>query len=146
METNRSTTIRSVAIYWLPVALVAAGISIGSSLSGSRVDDVVDNTLKVVWSTSPNLLLFHLIEFAALTLLLYRLLSHHLRWTFSHLSIAILLLAGGYGAADELHQRYVPGRVASVSDIGADMLGVVIGLVLVRAALGLRQLMKQPAG
>lgn len=47
---------------------------------------------------------------------------------------AALLLALGYGAADEWHQSWVPGRDASAADWIADAVGVVgswVGLRLV---------------
>jgi len=47
-----------------------------------------------------------------------------------------LLLASGYGASDELHQRYVPGRDADVRDWVADTAGGALGAA---AALWLRR-------
>ena len=35
----------------------------------------------------------------------------------------------GYGVVDELHQSAVPGRIASVLDVGIDALGAVAGVV-----------------
>jgi len=40
-------------------------------------------------------------------------------------------IACAYGAVDEIHQRYVPGRVASFSDFGSDLCGAVLGAMLV---------------
>jgi hypothetical protein len=39
-------------------------------------------------------------------------------------------LAAVYGAVDELHQAYVPGRVASVFDWTSDAVGAVLGAAL----------------
>ena len=44
--------------------------------------------------------------------------------------LLFLLLGIGYGALDEWHQRFVPGRDASVGDWVADSAGVILGLVL----------------
>lgn len=38
-------------------------------------------------------------------------------------------LAIAYGATDELHQAFVPGRVASWADLGADAIGAVLAAV-----------------
>lgn len=38
------------------------------------------------------------------------------------------LLAVGYALSDELHQAFVPGRSASLWDVGIDGLGALIGL------------------
>jgi len=40
------------------------------------------------------------------------------------------LITVGYGCFDELHQALVPGRYASVLDVGLNTLGVVIGSLL----------------
>jgi VanZ family protein len=48
---------------------------------------------------------------------------------------AAWLLSVVYGVSDELHQRFVPGRTATVDDLVADALGAAAaGLVLVLAA------------
>ena len=36
-------------------------------------------------------------------------------------------IAIGYGATDELHQAFVPGRSAQVADLVADAIGVIVG-------------------
>lgn len=42
-----------------------------------------------------------------------------------------ILLAAAYGLVDELHQSQVPGRVCSVLDWCSDLLGSVLGVILV---------------
>ena len=42
-----------------------------------------------------------------------------------------LCLAALYGASDEYHQRFVPGRTADALDWLADVLGAAVGLVIV---------------
>lgn len=37
-----------------------------------------------------------------------------------------------YGIADEIHQSFVPGRVPDVTDVVADALGVIAGVLLYR--------------
>ena len=39
-------------------------------------------------------------------------------------------LACLYAATDEFHQRFTPGRTASLQDVGIDSLGAVIGLMV----------------
>jgi len=44
--------------------------------------------------------------------------------------VLLLLIGVGYGALDEWHQSFVPGRDVSVADWGADIAGMIIGLLL----------------
>ena len=41
------------------------------------------------------------------------------------------LIAVAYGIVDELHQSFVPGRVCSVADLGADAAGAALALAIV---------------
>jgi VanZ family protein len=43
-------------------------------------------------------------------------------------ALIAMLITIGYGASDELHQWFVPGRTADVFDLLADAVGGVIGL------------------
>jgi VanZ family protein len=47
----------------------------------------------------------------------------------------LLLLGVAYGALDEVHQRFVPGRDSSLGDLLADSAGVLLGFLAVRAIL-----------
>ena len=44
--------------------------------------------------------------------------------------LLLLLMGVGYGALDDWHQSFVPGRYSSVGDWVADSAGVMLGLVL----------------
>jgi VanZ family protein len=52
-------------------------------------------------------------------------------------SRAAWLLALSYGAVDELHQSYVPGRVCSVFDLASDALGAALAVALLCGVAGL---------
>ena len=49
--------------------------------------------------------------------------------------VAAALLASAYGASDEVHQSFVPGREADVLDWVADTVGAVLGASLAHAVL-----------
>ena len=51
----------------------------------------------------------------------------HLKYKFL-ISILVGLI---YAISDEIHQSFIPGRTASVIDVGIDTLGVVLGIILV---------------
>jgi len=51
----------------------------------------------------------------------------HVRYKFL-ISILVGLI---YASSDEIHQSFIPGRTASVIDVGIDTSGVVLGIILV---------------
>lgn len=48
--------------------------------------------------------------------------------------ILVVVVASAFGAMDELHQRLIPGRTASVDDWTADTMGAAIGAAALAAA------------
>jgi len=75
--------------------------------------------------------LAHLIEYCALTLLLYRSLAREepLRWQ-PHLAFLSIGIAGLYALGDEFHQLFVPGRHAASLDWGIDLLGAAFAMLV----------------
>ena len=74
----------------------------------------------------------HLGGYFLLGLFLYRAIN---RGSFAwKLRTAFFTMACGviYAASDEFHQLFVPGREATLTDIGFDALGILIFLLLVR--------------
>ena len=66
----------------------------------------------------------HLLEYAGLGWLWARAVrAEWPGWTNPAVVLVTLLFAGVYGASDEWHQLYVPGRFADLSDILADVGG-----------------------
>lgn len=53
-------------------------------------------------------------------------------------SLVLILLGMAYGALDELHQGFVPGRDPSWADLLADCVGVVLGFLFFRSILRAR--------
>lgn len=81
----------------------------------------------------PNLIhgtdkIIHAFVYFILALLLYfSFLKSGLK---KYLLLITLIFAVIYGVSDELHQYYVPGRVASIGDIIADSFGALLGSFL----------------
>ncbi len=101
---------------WGPAALWAAVLFLLSELQGTGVG-LPAGTDKLVHGG------------------LYLILGFALAWgkerTGSGVPVILLLLVGvGYGALDEWHQSFVPGRDVSVGDWGANIVGMIIGLLL----------------
>jgi VanZ family protein len=80
--------------------------------------------------------LAHFTEYLVLSILLYRALRAGRRWDLRAAAVS-LTIAGIYSVADELHQRFVPGRTAAVTDCLLDVTGAAAGQGLV-AARGVR--------
>lgn len=56
----------------------------------------------------------------------------------AQLILPAVVLATLYGLSDEFHQSFIPGRLASVSDLVADSVGALVGAVAA-TALGTRR-------
>lgn len=101
---------------WTLTALYASGIFLCSSLSSPPL---------LAEANLPHLdKLCHFFIYGGLTFLLMRALRVTCP-TSSALGVSLwgLGLAVGYGAVDELHQAFVPGRVMSLFDLFADAAG-----------------------
>jgi len=69
---------------------------------------------------------FHLIEYATLAILLfYRFLRYK----------PVVLVAYLYAISDEIHQYFVPGRTSKFTDTLIDLLGILIGLLVIRTLM-----------
>ncbi|OGF59952.1 MAG: hypothetical protein A2Y62_07880 [Candidatus Fischerbacteria bacterium RBG_13_37_8] len=77
-------------------------------------------------------IILHIIEFFLLFVLVYRALNSGIFKLFARktalLSVFFSLL---YGGLDELHQYFVPERVASLKDFISDSTGILLGLLVV---------------
>jgi VanZ family protein len=112
---------------WLPVALDAALIFYLSSIPQlpSPPGPFSDKH-------------FHFASYALFATLLVRALSSaRLRNINARIAIVAILLATLYGATDEIHQIFVPGRTAAFDDLAADALGAIAagGLLLAWAII-----------
>ncbi len=105
---------------WLPVivwmAIIFAGSSIGSvpQISSRPVDGVIHRAA-------------HVIEFAILGLLVARAGADG-KSPAPRLWIITLTIAMLYGASDEFHQRFVPGRNSELIAVLWDVLGGALGV------------------
>jgi VanZ family protein len=106
-------------LLWLPVLVWMGVIFSGSSIrSIPRVgDETADGLVHRV---------AHLIEFAVLGALVLRAVSQGKRITKRELIITLIVVAV-YGASDEFHQRFTPGRssegIAVVFDAAGGLAG-----------------------
>lgn len=107
-----------MTFYWLPVFLYMGLIFYLSSQSRPPVPAIVLRWDKIT----------HLLEYAVLGLLLIRALDKEYPGrSFLALKLAALAAAITYGASDEFHQRFIPGRDSSLVDWTIDSAGAFIG-------------------
>lgn len=71
----------------------------------------------------------HVIEFGILALLWYRALGWHGSGWQTRAALAAFLLAAGFAAVDETHQRFVSSRTGTLVDVGWDSAGAVVSLI-----------------
>jgi VanZ family protein len=103
-----------LVFYWLLILTL-------TSLPGNELPDIKINDK-----------IEHFLAYGGLGFLLYLSLRvqdkysllKKLPWLFSILVVAL------YGAFDELHQLFIPGRMCDIKDWIADMIGVIIGVVI----------------
>ncbi len=101
-------------IFWFPVIAYCAIIFIGSAMEHPLPETQIPQLDK----------LLHAVEFGALCFLLIRALKGSFTGLsgFRLLAFAVILTTI-YGATDEIHQLFVPGRVSSFIDLFFDFLG-----------------------
>jgi hypothetical protein len=72
--------------------------------------------------------IYHILEYAVFGVLLARILKEYgFPRSLPGKTIWVLVISFLYGASDELHQWFVPGRDAAFGDLLADSLGGVLG-------------------
>ena len=115
--------------YWVPLITVLTLIFIGSSLPGQLLEK------EPILPTLPSAL-EHMAEFLILGIFMYRALE---TTRVRRFSLGLTLILGSlYGFTDELHQLFVPGRVCSSLDLFFDIIGCVIGVMLMRLVASIR--------
>jgi VanZ family protein len=80
--------------------------------------------------------LLHATEYAGLAVLVARAVrGEGAPW--SVVLLLAILITSAYGASDEVHQLFVPGRDSAVGDWVADSVGAFVGAFIVRGVSGL---------
>jgi VanZ family protein len=109
--------------------LYMVGIFCLSSISDQGA---ANNTLNPLAWISPNVQNFlHLPVYGGLASLWFWALRHWVTES-GYKYLLALLFTLGYGLLDEWHQTFVAGRFGTLTDVGFDVMGAVIGLLIYR--------------
>ncbi len=82
-----------------------------------------------VFSKYPDKII-HTILYAGFGLLLYLTLNNYSN-TRNYAFILAIIIGTAYGASDEIHQSFVPGRTASFYDLLADIIGITLSQTII---------------
>ena len=98
-------------VYWLPVYVIALIIFYYSSLSSPLAGA----------GTGLSSWIFHVVEYFLLSMAAYFAFKNN--WKLGNYRLNTLIFTLLFAVSDELHQMLIPGRVASLLDIGVDLAG-----------------------
>ena len=121
---THSLLVNHLLRYWLPLGLWMGVIFILSAQPSlpPAPDTLLDFVLKKT---------AHMIEYGILAFLLSRALSRG-QGTFSRSALAAaFVITVLYAASDEYHQTFVPGRHGKLMDVGFDVAGALVSLLVV---------------
>ena len=117
--------------HWLPLIIWLSIIFIVSSIHGSKLQFLPFNTITQVHIAellSYRQATFHIGEYCLLVILVYRLLKLKLNQPDKFIYLLSFTASTLYAISDEIHQYFVPGRFATLTDLIFDALGIIIGL------------------
>jgi VanZ family protein len=111
-------------IYHFPWQFVMAVIFFFSGMSSN---DLPDFTFRI-WDK-----FLHFLAYGILGILMYRSFINS-KWNYicNYAAFFSIFLTIIYGASDEIHQNYVPGRFPSYADWAADIIGAIVFIIIYR--------------
>ena len=132
---QKTLNIKSIFItHWLPLITWISIIFIVSSIHGSKFQILPFNTITQVHIEellSYRQAAFHAGEYCLLVILTYRLLRLKLNQPENFIYLLSFSTSILYAISDEVHQYFVPGRFATLTDLIFDTLGIITGLICI---------------
>lgn len=120
-----------ILIVWLGVIFVMS--SFNASLSSNQSNFVVRLIHDIIPSIDIEILklgvrkVAHFTEYFILGILLYKTLFLYKKQVYSAIPLGVI-----YAISDEIHQYFVPGRVADIMDVLIDSMGLLVGIVIIK--------------
>ncbi len=115
---------RSSFRYWLPVMIWAVFITGLSSVSSFPKETQPLFAFDKLW---------HFIEYAVFSFLILRSLRSDRATVRLSQRFSAVGLAGFYAVFDEVYQYFIPSRCADWQDLTVDVLGAVVGVMLIKS-------------
>lgn len=107
--------------FWRAVICMTALFALSSVPQPASIDEHQVLMVRPTWQT-----LLHVPAYFVLAWVWWRTLRTR-KWSVGTSVAAAVFLAAVYGALDELHQYFVPGRFLSLTDLSMNVLGAVLG-------------------
>ncbi len=133
------------ALRWGPPLLWMVVIFAASSLSSDAIESTGAGKASRSAPAVANQVTAHLIEFGGLAILLFRALALQGALSALRLGLVVVAVTTAYGATDEFHQSFVPGRYPDWLDIAYDAAGAILGALVGLAWMWLRRRVRTPA-
>lgn len=117
----RLSITNSKLIRWLPALIIMVIIFLVSETPSHKLPDfgIMETNVEMAG---------HLLGYTLLTqAFLFGINNRDLKSLYTAGILAML-----YGVSDEIHQSFVPGRVASIADLGIDLAGILFSLLAIR--------------
>ena len=115
--------IHKLYVYWLPVFLWAGIIFLFSA-------NPTTSTSEIHWQDFIIKKTFHVIFFGTLATLLYRALKES-GVNKIKAGYTALIFTALYGASDEIHQSFTPGRMPRAYDVFFDTIGAILAIFVI---------------
>jgi len=115
--------LKKLLLYWSPVFLWCLAIFLVSNRT-------VPKSSEFFWQDFVIKKLAHIFEYAVLATFIYRALLNE-GITKKRAGIWAVLLVILYGASDEFHQSFIPGRQSRMRDVAIDGFGGALGVYLI---------------
>lgn len=109
------------AWFWRAVICMTALFALSSVPQPASLDEHQVLMVQPTWQT-----LLHIPAYFVLALLWWRTLRTR-KWPIGAAAGTAVILAGLYGVLDEVHQYFVPGRFLSLTDLGMNLIGALLG-------------------
>ncbi|MEK7188482.1 MAG: VanZ family protein [Patescibacteria group bacterium] len=111
-------------VYWVPPLIWGGVIFLFSSLARVRTSDIYWQDFLLKKSA-------HIIEYAILTILLYRAFRNSQVKGAKRAMIYSILISIFYSITDEIHQSFVPGRESRIRDVVFDTIGASLAIYVI---------------